>query len=201
MFITAGLVALWLVMISVTARVRNHTLSPKSWWKTEHEIGHILMGLIWPVYLPLLLSWAIGTGRVKLKLPKLRLRKQRKTVGELAPGVPDPVFLLAEMAKASLIAECVLDFETLRNDKVSLRAIRRGPYAPKNEYVYEVSLKVGGKKFTNEEIPDDLKQELVGFQQEVKTSMAEKDEAARLAEIRMRALDGIEELLTIDTPE
>lgn len=69
--------------------------TPEPYLKEERDVGHFLFGgVLWPLYLPLLIMLAVGTGKVELPKPFKRFKAQHS-----------PVDILTKIIVAKIIKE------------------------------------------------------------------------------------------------
>lgn len=89
-------VFLWVAGGVLTVACRHKWLEPpKPSWERDREFAHYLLGgMLWPLYLPLLTMWAVGTGKVKLPKPSKRVKAQQS-----------PVDILTKIIVAKIIKE------------------------------------------------------------------------------------------------
>ena len=180
--------------MGVTIQLREKLLEPpKRMYEFERKIAHFFTGLAWPVYLPPFLAYqAANKGLPKITLPSLPKK------AEIAPGIPCPLDVLAQMAKASLLKDFKVEYEHIKNAKVDLYVFRRGPYSTQPEIIYEVKLRIGDKKFSEEDFSNELCADLHKFYKQMLQTDEERIRAEELTARRNKALDGIESLLTIE---
>lgn len=189
----ASIVVLWLVMWVVMIVIREKNLTWSEYNQDFRFIGHVFQGLFWPFFLT---GWGIfllakKIANTEFKMPKLPRRVKQN---EIAEGIPCPIDVLAQMAKASLLKDFRREYDHFKNDRVDLYAHSYNSRISRAA----VTLTVGKVTLTDVELPDYVRDDLVEFYKQLLVLSQEQLEAERLAEIRNRALTGVETLLTLD---
>ena len=109
----------------------------------DSDVAHVMFSLIWPIYMPALITYMIISSAPKIKIPKLKKEKD-----ELFKGVPKPSNILNGMVAARVLQ----NFEDLRVDHGDYYVYRKNnidiEFCVRGKDVTVYRFKVNNKGFT-----------------------------------------------------